>query len=60
MDLIIRNIDPKVIYSIDKMIEQYNHQNKTKISRSKFLRDRIEKIPEEDLYKKLIVRQPCN
>ena len=25
MDLIIRNIDPKVIYSIDKMIEQYNH-----------------------------------
>ena len=53
MDLIIRNIDPKVIYSIDKMIEQYNHQNKTKISRSKFLRDRIEKIPEEDLYKKI-------
>ena len=38
MDLIIRNIDPKVIYSIDKMIEQYNHQNKTKISRSKFLK----------------------
>lgn len=53
MELKIRNVDPKVVYAIDKIIERLNEKSKNKISRNEFLKDKIEQIPVEDLYKKV-------
>lgn len=53
MDIRIRNINPKVVFAIDKVLDKFNQKNSTKISRNQFLIDTLEKIPEEDLYKKI-------
>ncbi|MCZ3948102.1 hypothetical protein ACX3UK_03730 [Lactobacillus gasseri] len=53
MDIRIRNINPKVVFAIDKVLDKFNKKNSTKISRNQFLIDTLEKIPEEDLYKKI-------
>ena len=53
MDIRIRNINPKVLFAIDKVLDKFNKKNSTKISRNQFLIDTLEKIPEEDLYKKI-------
>lgn len=53
MDIRIRNINTKVVFAIDKVLDKFNKKNSTKISRNQFLIDTLEKIPEEDLYKKI-------
>ena len=53
MDIRIRNINPQVVFAIDKVLDKFNKKNSTKISRNQFLIDTLEKIPEEDLYKKI-------
>lgn len=53
MDIRIRNINPKVVFAIDKVLDKFNEKNSTKISRNQFLIDKLEKIPEEDIYEKV-------
>ena len=53
MEIKIRNIDPSIIYAIDKIIQELNQNSKHKISRNDFLKAQIEKIPEQQIYKKV-------
>ena len=51
MDLLIRNVDPEVVYAIDQMVADQNKHSVKKLSRNEFIKDCLNKIPLQKFYR---------